>query len=406
MKRTRILFLVRRVGPYHDARYDAAGLSLDLTVVETRPGSAEYPWATAAGARHYRLEAFKPAESPEVGLRGPALEAEVARCLAEFRPEAVACAGWADPEYHVMLRRCQAGGVPAVVMSDSTFGDEPRRWWKELAKGWLVRNYASAVVAGSRSRDYLRALGFPARAIFQPWDVVDNRYFADGADVVRGVKSGTGAVAEPLPRSFLCVARFIPKKNLERLIAAYAAYVAECGADAWNLVFSGSGPLETRLRAEVGAAGLGERVSFAGFLQYPDLPDCYARAGALVLPSWSDQWGLVVNEAMAAGLPVLVSSRCGCSPDLVREGENGFVFDPGDPAALTAGLVKLTRLDRVQLHAMGRRSREIVAGYSPAAFAAGLADAVAFALSRRDRPAPRLSRVLVSLLAGRREDSA
>ena len=242
MTAIRVLFLVRRVGPYHDARFEAAGREVDLVVAETRPDSAEYPWSTTAGARQYRLAPFRSASVPEVGLRGTVLTAEVERVLDSHRPDVVATAGWADPEYHLLLHRCRRRAIPAVVMSDSTLGDEPRRWWKELAKGFIVRNYTAAVAAGSRSRDYLLRLGLPPDAVFHPWDVVENRHFAEGADRHRSLRSQTLNLAAAVPRCFLCVARFIEKKNLSGLLSAYAAYVSEARSGAWDLVLSGSGP--------------------------------------------------------------------------------------------------------------------------------------------------------------------
>ena len=177
---------------------------------------------------------------------------------------------------------------------------------------------------------------------------------------------------------------------------------AAAGADAWDLTLSGSGPLEAQLRDQVAAAGLAGRVEFAGFRQYPDLPDCYARAGALVLPSWSDQWGLVVNEAMAAGLPVLVSENCGCAPDLVRAGVNGWTFAPHDRAALEAGLARVAKLSAAEWEAMGRASRELIAAYSPEAFAQALGQAAARAAARATVRIPLRVRLLVHFLASRR----
>ena len=397
MSPIRILFLVRRVGPYHAARFEAAGRILDLVVIETRPGSSEYPWSTKTAARNYHLTSFRPAPEPEAGWRGVALRDEVNCMLRAYRPDVVATSGWADPEYHATLRYCAAHEIPAIVMSDSTWQDEPRRWWKELIKRSLLGNYAAAIVAGTRSRDYLQGLGFPAAAIYQPLDVVDNRYFAEGADFAR-------ATAAPgVPRRFLCVARFIPKKNLAHLLAAYAAYVTAAGSSAWDLVLSGSGPLEPELRAQVVAAGLGDRVEFAGFVQYPQLPECYARAGALILPSLSDQWGLVVNEAMAAGLPVLVSRHCGCAPDLVRDGENGWTFDSHDQAALQAGLQRMTELSAAEWGAMSRAARAAITAYSPESFAQALAHAAARATACGPERGPSLARLLVRVLAVRRE---
>jgi len=396
MSARRILFLVRRIGPYHDARFEAAGRRTELTVVETRPASAEYPWTTAPVGSHYGRDVFPAAPSPEAALPEPGLAREVARVLAAHQPAVVACSGWADPEYHAVLRACHARGIPAIVMCDSTREDEPRHRWRELVKRSLVRNFGAAVVAGARSRDYLAGFGFPAPTLFAPLDVVDNDHFAAGAGLAR-----VRAAAAPVPPRFLCVARFVPKKNLPRLLDAYAGYRAQVGAVAWGLVLSGSGELEPDLRRQVADLGLGAHVEFPGFCQYPDLPGLYARAGALVLPSLSDQWGLVVNEAMAAGLPVLVSRCCGCAPDLVREGGNGWIFDPEDPAALQELLHRVAALDGEQWRAMGQCSREIIAAYSPEAFALALEQAAGAAGAPASRRSSRLSRVVVGLMGWR-----
>lgn len=398
MNRLRVMFFVRRVGPYHDARFEAAGREVDLTVVETRPGSQEYPWTTGAAARGYRLRALPQAAVPEEGLRGAGLREAVQAVLAHTSPQVVATAGWADPEYHVLLRLAGDRGVPAVVMSDSTHGDEPRRGWREWLKGSLVRNYAAAVVAGTRSRDYLESLGFHGGAINQPWDVVDNAHFATAAELRPPLPTVFG---EKAPGCFLCVARFIPKKNLGHLLEAYARYVSVEGDESRDLVLSGSGPLEGELRRQVAAAGLEGQVHFAGFRQYPDLPALYAQAVALILPSRSDQWGLVVNEAMAAGVPVIVSDRCGCASDLVREGENGMVFDPDEPEALQRCLHRMGGLSAMIWSVMGENARTMVAQYSPESFGRALRTAALHALDRRAEATPGLSRLLMTALAGK-----
>ena len=106
-----------------------------------------------------------------------------------------------------------------------------------------------------------------------------------------------------------------------------------------------------------------------------------------------------MNEAMAAGLPVLVSNRCGCVPDLVREGENGFTFDPTDGKALASMMARLTQLSPVSRAALGRRSRELIAAFSPAAFAEGMEAAVAAALKRRRKRGLWLTRLFARSLA-------
>src|SRR5690606_20486445 len=185
---------------------------------------------------------------------------------------------------------------------------------KEFVKRLVLRSYSAALVAGKAARKYLIRLGFDESAIFQPWDVVDNQYFSQHAH--REV-----AFQE---RYFLCISRFIAKKNLTRLIEAFGRYKKNGGRR--KLLLLGSGELEGPIKNQISNLRLSGAVELAGFVQYEELPDYLSRAFALILPSVSDQWGLVVNEAMASALPVLVSNQCGCAIDLVNENENGYTF--------------------------------------------------------------------------------
>jgi glycosyltransferase involved in cell wall biosynthesis len=385
-----VAFLVQRVGPYHHARLCtwAALRPGAAKVIEFRPTDAVYAWTSVK------------AEGADLRQETHSGE-ELCRTLDELQPQAVVCVGYADPEIHRAMAWALRRRVPLVTCSDSTHDDEPRFWAKEAFKCRIVAAFDAALVAGSRAHDYLESLGLPMDRRFQPWDVVDNAHFERGADLALANEPASRGRLKLPHRYFLCVARFVPKKNLLRLVEAYARYAMQAGHEAWSLVVAGAGPLEPELRASVAAAGLKPQVHFPGVLQYHDLPAYYGLAGAFVLPSVSDQWGLVVNEAMAAGLPVLVSSRCGCAPDLVREGENGFTFDPKNVPQLAELLTRLTQPGEGRRAAMGQRSREIIKAFSPEAFAAGLEAAIACALDRPRARKPWLTHVLVNLLARR-----
>jgi glycosyltransferase involved in cell wall biosynthesis len=385
-----IAFLVQRIGPYHHARLCqwAALRPGAVKVIEFRPADAVYAWSAVKENGRYERRVTHSRE-------------ELCHALDELQPQVVVCVGYADPEINQAMAWALCRRVPLVTCSDSTYDDEPRSWGKEALKRRIVAAFDAALVAGRRAHDYSKRLGFGDDCRFQPWDVIDNQHFEHGAALSRNDGPASRERLKLPPRYFLCVARFVPKKNLPRLVEAYARYALQAGNDAWSLVLSGTGPLETELRNCVAAAGLTGQVHFPGFLQYPDLPAYYGLAGAFILPSGSDQWGLVVNEAMAAGLPVLVSSRCGCAPDLVREGENGFTFDPENIDMIAGRLTQVAGLDQTRRRAMGQRSREIVAAFSPEAFARGLEAAIACALVRRRARKPWPTRMLVNLLARR-----
>ncbi|MFN8709109.1 MAG: glycosyltransferase, partial [Planctomyces sp.] len=136
---------------------------------------------------------------------------------------------------------------------------------------------------------------------------------------------------------FLATNRFIHRKNLAGLLNAFLIFLQESEvADLWDLVLLGDGPQKEELLKLVSHLNLESRVHFPGFQSYSDICRWYAFADVFIHPALSEQWGLVVNEAMAAGLPTIVSSACGCVPDLVVHGATGMTFDPQQPHQLTA----------------------------------------------------------------------
>lgn len=304
-------------------------------------------------------------------------------------PAAIAVPGWHSKGARALLRWAVRHEVPAVLMSDSTAQDAPRRWHKELVKRRILRCFGAALVAGRPQGRYLAGLGFPKDRIFAGYDVVDNAHFARGAAAVR--RPGRA----PL---FLACGRFVAKKGFPTLLEAYAAYREAAGPTAWRLAILGDGPLRPELEAMIARLGLAAHVDLPGFVQYEGLPGWYGRAGAFVLPSVSEQWGLVVNEAMAAGLPVLVSRRCGCVADLVAPGRNGFTFAAGDVPGL-ASLLQRVAHGGLDLDAMGAASRAIVAEWGLPRFVAGLKAAVAAARRPKARAPGLLERGLLLGLA-------
>jgi glycosyltransferase involved in cell wall biosynthesis len=137
----------------------------------------------------------------------------------------------------------------------------------------------------------------------------------------------------------------------------------------------GDGELREQLVACRNRLGLGKHVLLPGPKSYRELPAYYGLAGAFIHASTVEQWGLVVNEAMAAGLPVLVSNRCGCAADLIVPGVNGFLFDPYDVGEL-AGLMREVSKRSFSRQAFAEAGQQIVARWSPERFAEGLALAV------------------------------
>lgn len=361
-----MLLALHRVGPYHHARFVAACAYLDLTVVETRPHSQEYPWIAPSEACPYARIAIEGADEVEDDPPIRALRKHWARILHQLAPVAVVSVGWADRAYQVLLQQAQRRRLPLVIVSDSRLRDGPRSAPREWLKAQLLAGYSAALVAGAESRAYLERLGFPAPAIHQPWDVVDNAYFHS---------SGRSPALDPACGAhFLCVSRFVLKKNHDGLLRAYGTYQQEGGS--WGLHLVGFGPLEPQLHAWTATLPHPSRCRIRPFLQLPQLARAYHQASALVLASLADQWGLVVNEAIAAGLPALVSTGCGCAADLIQPGVTGLSFDPASTRELADQLHRMERLTPVERQAMVVAARQRLQAFSPDSFGRALRQAV------------------------------
>jgi glycosyltransferase involved in cell wall biosynthesis len=257
-------------------------------------------------------------------------------------------------------------------MTETTADDHRRVAWKESVKKCVLRLFDWAVAGGSPHVRYLEALGFPPSRIAHSYDVVDNNFFDERA---RKLRESSNPQNFGLPsKYFLYVGRLAPEKNIGRVIEAYSYYRRAGGT--WELVLAGDGPLRPALQAQARESGFAHTIGFAGLKTTDELAPYYAFAGCFVLPSIREPWGLVVNEAMASGLPVIVSNRCGCAEDLVAEGENGLLFDPEDSSELAGCLIRIANLSEDARRSAGNRSHEIISNYSLESWAAEVARAV------------------------------
>jgi glycosyltransferase involved in cell wall biosynthesis len=392
-----------RIGPYHLARLRAAHAVATarggtLIALETAGDDAVYAWDQETAAEPFeRVQVFPGATFESLAPR--AIVAGITEALDRLDPEAVVINSYSAPDAQAALLWCRRNRRPAVCLMESKADDAERAAGREWVKGHLVRSFDAALAGGSPQAAYLTDLGFPADAVFFTCDAIDNVYFRTGAEAARAdPEAGRGlpGLDDPSP-FFLASNRFVARKNLPVLLDAYHRYRRAAGDAAWRLVMLGDGPQRSALEQQVADAGT-EGVTFAGFRQIAELPTYYGRAAAFVHPALVEQWGLVVNEAMASGLPVVVSERVGSAADLVRDGETGFPFDPTRPEALAALLGRVAALPAAERARLGQRGQEVVEGWSPEAFANGLWDAVAFARARAGRGPSVILRMLLEAM--------
>jgi 1,2-diacylglycerol 3-alpha-glucosyltransferase len=371
----RVAILFERFGPYHDARVRAAAAMMPVHAIEIFRRDETYAWDPLPEPASYPKATLFPHPAGSKAQKRDALW----KALERAAPAVVAVPGWASWYSHAALAWAKRHGARIVVMSETTRSDRERVASLELAKKALLAGFDAALVGGTPQWRYLVELGFPPGNIQLGYDAVDNDHFVRGSNAARA-RAREVRERHGLPdRYFLASCRLIRRKNVDGLLRAFALYRGRAGAQGCDLVVVGDGPERQRLTRSAIDLGVAASVRFAGFRQYPELPELYALATAFILPSLTEPWGLVANEAMASGIPVLVSETAGCARDLVVAGRTGWRFPPRDATRLAELLTMLAR-DPDAAAKMGEAARRHIAGWGPSRFASGLAGACDTAL--------------------------
>ncbi len=388
-----VAVVFHHIGPYHHARLNAAADRLAVIGVEWSAQAYDAWGAADSPARYHKVSLFPEATEKYPGRAK--LQRAFLSALDQAKCDVVAVNGWNDFGSLIAANCCLRRGIPMIVMSESARQDQRRTWWKEIIKQRFVDVYSAALVGGQRHVEYLVELGMSRERIFTGYDVVDNDYFRQKVEEIRSKASELRRKYQLPENYFLASARFIEKKNLPGLLRVYRQYrrASEvAGNTPWDLVLLGDGPLRETLNSQLSTLNLHAHVHLPGFKRYDQLPIYYALAKAFVHASTTEQWGLVVNEAIASRLPVIVSSRCGCVPELVNG--NGFTFDPLDEQELAEQLLRMASLSDDERKSLSDASYRISANFAPERFGEGLEQAARLALNHPRKTSP-ISRALI-----------
>ena len=279
----------------------------------------------AESASSFGSDSFFGLDVPDIGPR-----------IAATTPDAVIVPGWHSIMQVRALLACRRLGIPTLYRGDSTLASGPRRVVRPvwaLKTRMMLRHFDRYLSVGRVATQYLRAFGVAADLIFDSPHSVDNDWFAAQAAVHRpnrrALREGAGAGVDDFVVLF--AGKFVDRKRPVDAVRAAAGLGKRV-----VLMMAGDGPLADDARSE--AARLGVRLHWRGFLNQSALPEAFAAADAVIVPSTWESWGLIVNEALASGVPCVVTSGVAAAPDLIEDGESGFTVGVGDVAAMPARL--------------------------------------------------------------------
>lgn len=383
MKR-RLVILTEIISPYRIPLFNALARheNVDLHVIflaETDPNLRQ--WTVYKEEIKFSYEVL-PSWRKRWGKHSILLNRGIWRALATAAPDGILCGGYNYVASWQALFWARIHHTPFLLWSESNVQDQRRGYAVvELLKKEFVRGCSGFVVPGQSALEYLRAHRVDESRIFTARNAVDNELFASGAALARQ-NSATRRRELGLPGSyFLFVGRLVPEKGVFDLLSAYAKLNASV-REQFGLVFVGDGESRAQLERQAPSISPGV-IRFAGFAQREVLAFYYALSEVLILPTYTDTWGLVVNETMACGVPVILSRAAGCAADLVQEHVTGLLIRPGDVVAL-AGAMDIVASQPDLCKSMGTNAARHIQYYSPEEWSAAIAHAVVTAGDAHD----------------------
>lgn len=264
--------------------------------------------------------------------------------LNDWLPDVIYIAGWGDNVYNQFARKW-IKEIPVIIGMDNPWKNTLKQRLAVLASSFFLKNRATHLwVAGYPQYEYARRIGFPANRILH------DLYCAD---TVKFRKT-----ERPFQKRVMFIGRMVEYKRPGWLLGAFSELLARYPElQEWELVMIGNGPLQQKLQSKYANI---QQVSFAPFVQPVDLVQYYHQSLIFCMTSLFEHWGVVVQEAAAAGLTLLLSDTCGAASTFLIHGYNGFIFDSNSKADLQQKLYRLMNTAPVELQQMGKRS-EILA---------------------------------------------
>jgi glycosyltransferase involved in cell wall biosynthesis len=335
----------------------AARADIDLLIAYAAQTVAGRTWEVDIRHPHVFLSGFRLPGALKVLRHEYPITPGIVGILERNRPDVVVVSGWSTFGAQAAIIWCRVRRVPYVLVVES-HDYVPRRAWRRVVKNLvvprIVRSAAGVLVTGSLVRASMIARGAGDKQIQIFANTIDVADFKSRADALAAKRSElrTFLGIRNHDVAVVCVARLVEDKALDTLIRAAAAAGPPVVA-----VLVGEGAEQQRL--EELASHLGVRVVFTGVVDWNRIIEIYVASDVFALVSRHETWGVVVNEAAACGLPLVLSDHVGAAHDLLEVGQNGLLVPPDDVSATARALRELAADETMRLR-FGQRSRQIM----------------------------------------------
>ncbi len=338
---TRVVLIHNFLAPFRNPLFEELARRFDLEVWILGDIGVIREWDMKPSEMNFRCRRIAGA-TLGIGSRYNALLLNYAlpRELAKSDAEVVICCGWDSPAafYCGLWARCSP--KPFILWSGSTAAETSKlRTWTTPIVRWLVRSANAWIADGSRAATYLASLGATSERTFPAFNAVDNAFYWEASRLndaeKAAVRSQLGEDDGPV---LIYVGNLLALKGVFELVEAFAIF-GEHDATAQLFIVGEGGDGDT-LRSRCVQLGITDRVVFTGFMEADEIAKCFGIADLLVLASRQEIWGMVINEALASGVPVLATDVCGAIADLVEEGVNGYVVPSGDAEVLADAMIR------------------------------------------------------------------
>ena len=287
--------------------------------------------------------------------------------LEKIRPETSIICDYSNIFGWITLLWAKKNKNNLIFWLDSTYDDKKHYFPKEQIKHFFLKHFDAFLAPGEKTKHYLEYMKVASSKIITTGYSVNNNFFIEQYQFYKNKKvTLLKELKIKRNKNFIFVGRFAPEKNILTLL--YSFLEVSKNNSEWGLILLGDGPLKNEIKTFIANNDLQDKIQLPGFIQQDEIVKYLIASNVFILPSLSEPWGLVVNEAMLCRLPVIVSTKCGCQPELVKEGVNGYSFRPNDELKLTNLMQRFVN-GSYNTKTMGEASFAIVKEHSPSIIA-------------------------------------